>query len=122
MTTAVFDSGVVSSLTGDPSDAAFALDFVTRYRRLLPRRVSRIQETYAGADRDETLDAVLSLKVSSATVGAHELCELATRIEQHVRSDETVLAGSVAALLPDAAARVDQQLGAYLSYSVSSIR
>lgn len=122
MTTAVFDSGAVASLTGDPRDAAVARDLVTRYRRLLPQRVGRIQEAYAGDDRAETLDAVLSLKVSSATVGAQELCELATRIEHHVRTDETVLAGSLAALLPDAASRVEQQLTAYLFYSASSIR
>ena len=122
MTTSVFDPGAVSSLTGDPRDAALALDLVTRYRRLLPQRVGRIQAAYAGDDRAETLDAVLSLKVSSATVGAHELCELTTRIEHHVRAGETVLAGSVAALLPDAASRADQQLTAYLSYSASSIR
>lgn len=122
MTTAVFDSAAVSCLTGDPRDDVLAVDFVTRYRRLLPQRVVRIQEAYARDDLDETLDAVLSLKVSSATVGAHELGELSAQIELHVRSDRTALAGPVVALLPDAAARVDQQLSAYLFYSASSIR
>lgn len=115
MTATVFDATAVADLTGDPRDAAFACVFVTRFRGLLPERVRRIDAALSGGDRDEQLDAVLSLKVASATVGAGELCGLAAQIEQHVRRDELVLAAAVSALLPDAAARADDAFAAYLA-------
>jgi HPt (histidine-containing phosphotransfer) domain-containing protein len=114
VSTAVFDAGVVSCLTGDPRDAAFAPELVTRYRRLLPERVRRIGVALDAEDRDVTMDAVLSLKSSSALVGAGELHDLAVRIERHVRREEPAPARAVLALIADAAGRADRALAAYL--------
>ena len=111
----VFDASAVASLTGDPRDAVFGPQFVSRFRRLMPDRLGRIAVALAGEDVDEQLDAVLSLKVASSIVGAGELCELACRIEQHVRRAELALAAAVSALLPDAATRADQAFAAYLA-------
>lgn len=115
MTAPVFDETAVADLTGDPRDAAFAPQFVGRFRRLLPERVRRICAALAGDDVEEQLDAVLSLKVSSATVGAGELCELASLIEQHLRAGEVVLAVDVSARLADAVERADRAFAAYLA-------
>ncbi|HEU5036581.1 MAG TPA: Hpt domain-containing protein [Nocardioides sp.] len=81
----VFDATAVSSLTGHPDDRAFALVLVTRYRALLPERVRRIAVALAERETDDALDAVLSLKVASATVGARELAQIAERIERVLR-------------------------------------
>lgn len=111
----VFDATVVADLTGDPRDAAFGPQLVSRFRRLMPERVRRICAALAGDDVEEQLDAVLSLKVSSSTVGAGELCELASRIEQHLRRGELALALDVSAQLSDAADRADRAFAAYLA-------
>ena len=113
MTTAVFDAAAVADLTGDPRDAAFAVELVSCYRRLLPERLRRIAAALDGDDPAETLDAVLSLKSASAMVGACELGEVAARVEADVRAD-AVAAEAAERLLADAAARVDDELAAYL--------
>jgi HPt (histidine-containing phosphotransfer) domain-containing protein len=111
---AAFDADCVSSLTGDADDLEFAHVFVTRFRRLLPRRLRRIEAALAGQDLEQAMDAVLSLKVSSCTVGAEELCTLGGRIEDHLRRAD--LAGAVQASegLAGAADRTDEALAAYL--------
>jgi hypothetical protein len=118
-TTAVFDAAAVSSLTGHPDDAAFAVVFVTRYRRLLPERVRRVTLAVRADDLlddpHDALDAVLSLKVASSTVGTHELRELARRIEAEVRAGEQGVAIAATDLLPAAADRADRALGEFLA-------
>ena len=114
----VFDAAAVHSLTGHPDDAAFAVVFVGRYRRLLPGRVRRIalavRDEDLLEDRGEALDAVLSLKVASSTVGTAELGALAGRVETHVRAGDRAASIAAADLLPPAAARADEALGAFL--------
>ena len=118
-TSTVFDAAAVSSLTGHPDDAAFAVVFVGRYRALLPERVRRIAEAVRAADLlddpADALDAVLSLKVASSTVGTVELGVLAARVEAHVRLGDRPAAIAAADLLPPAAARADGALGAFLA-------
>lgn len=117
-TPTVFDAAAVASLTGHPDDAAFAVVFVTRYRRLLAERVRRIAVAVGADDLldepGDALDAVLSLKVSSSTVGTHELAELARRIETHVRAGDRPAALAVADLLHAAAERAHHALGSFL--------
>lgn len=112
---AAFDADAVSSLTGDPGDRAFAVVFVTRFRGLLPERVRRIGAALATDDVDEAMDAVLSLKASSATVGALELADLASDLQQHLRRGDVAQAMLVESLLADAVERADRALGRYLS-------
>jgi HPt (histidine-containing phosphotransfer) domain-containing protein len=111
----VFDPTAVASLTGHPDDPTFARVFVARYRTLLPTRLGRIARSLREHDLDEALDATLSLKVSSSTLGAGELEGLGARLEGHLRRLDLAAAGHVARQLPAAAARVDVQLAAYLA-------
>ncbi|GAB6987634.1 hypothetical protein [Nocardioides pyridinolyticus] len=118
-TAAVFDAAAVGSLTGHPDDAAFAMVFVTGYRRLLPERVRRIALAVRADDcmddPADALDAVLSLKVASSTVGTGELGALAALVETHLRAGDCAAAVAAANLLPPAADRADGALGAFLS-------
>jgi HPt (histidine-containing phosphotransfer) domain-containing protein len=113
----VFDPSLVSSMTGHADDLEFAYVFVTRFRRLLPGRVSRIQVALAGDDYDHpvAMDAVLSLKVSACTLGASELCSLSRRIEEHLRSADLPGAREAADELGDAERRAESALSAFLS-------
>lgn len=112
--TAVFDPAAVGSLTGDPDDGAFGAVLVERYRRLLPGRVRRVAATLAAGDPDDALDAVRSLRVSSATVGAHELAGIATRIERLVRRGDVTDAVLAETGLLAAARRADTALAGFL--------
>jgi hypothetical protein len=111
---AVFDAEAVSSLTGHPDDRAFGVVFVTRYRGLLPERVRRIAATLATGELVDAVDAVLSLKVASCTVGAHELAEIATRLERLLRRGDLAQAVLMETVLADAAMRTDRALGSFL--------
>jgi HPt (histidine-containing phosphotransfer) domain-containing protein len=111
---AVFDAEAVSSLTGHPDDRAFALVFVTRYRGLLPTRVRRIAAALASGEPDDAVDAVLSLKVASSTVGAQELTEIATRLEWLLRRGDLAQAVLLETALGAAAQRADDALGVFL--------
>jgi HPt (histidine-containing phosphotransfer) domain-containing protein len=111
---AVLDRTALHRLSRAVDDDVFVRKFAARYRELLPGRVARISTSLRGHDVDLVLDAVLSLKVSSATVGAQELAELAGVIEGEVRVFDLPAARTAAASLPPAALRADAALAAYL--------
>ena len=111
----VFDPAAVSSLTGHPDDGAFAVVLVTRFRGLLPERVRRIAAALAADEADDAMDAVLSLKVASSTVGAHELAGIAARLERLLRRGDLGQAVLVETTLAGAVQRADHALGAYLA-------
>lgn len=111
---AVLDRTALRRLSRAVDDDRFVRRFAARYRELLPARVTRISTSLRGHDVDLVLDAVLSLKVSSATVGAQELAELAGVIEREVRIFDLPAARTVAASLSPAALRADAALAAYL--------
>jgi HPt (histidine-containing phosphotransfer) domain-containing protein len=110
----VFDADAVRSLTGHPADRELATVLVSRYRGLLPTRVRRIADVLVAGDIVDALDAVLSLKVASATVGARELAEAAGRIENLLRRGDLAGATTAQVALPGAAARADRALVAFL--------
>ena len=85
----VFDARAVRSLTGHADDRAFARILVGRFRQLLPLRVRRIARAVQMADLDDAMDAVLSLKASSSTIGAVELHEIAVRVEGHLKGKDS---------------------------------
>jgi HPt (histidine-containing phosphotransfer) domain-containing protein len=111
---AALDPIALRRLSRAVDDDRFVRKFAARYRELLPGRVTRISASLQGHDVDLVLDAVLSLKVSSATVGAQELAELAGVIEGEVRIFDLPSARTAAASLPPAALRADAALAAYL--------
>lgn len=110
-----FDDAALLRLVGEVEDASFVSFFATCYRDMLESRVARIVRALLSADVDEALDATLSLKVASTTVGTRELAGLALVIEGDVRRHDVASARLTAARLPSAAARADQALAAYLS-------
>jgi hypothetical protein len=110
----VFDPDSISSLTGHADDREFAFVFVTRYRRLLPERLRRIISTLEG-DGAEAMEAVLSLKVASRTLGAGELAAIGARIERCLRRYDVAGAVEASLELAPAASRAERALTAYLA-------
>ena len=110
-----FDEGALRRLSHDLEDHAFVSVFAARYLEMLPTRVLRINNALHTADVEAALDATLSLKVSSTTVGTFELADLALTIEDNVRRLDVRAARATATQLPPAAVRADAALVAYLS-------
>ncbi|WP_246858545.1 Hpt domain-containing protein [Citricoccus sp. SGAir0253] len=78
MTTApVLDTDALDRLGAQLDDPAVLSAFIRRYAAMLDHRVERLRHALSHRDRDDWLDAVLSLKSSSAMVGAVGLSELA---------------------------------------------
>ncbi|WP_121258465.1 Hpt domain-containing protein [Nocardioides ferulae] len=116
-TICALDPGVLGRLGHDLDDARFAHDLAVRYRSMLTGRVRRVEQALRGDDHAETIEAVLSLKASSGTIGACELVAVATELEQAVRRLDLGSAIASGLQLGPAAARADQALAAYLAES-----
>ena len=101
----VFDPRALDRLGLDAADRAFAGVFAQKYRDLLASRISRIEEGLRTFDLTSAMDATLSLKVSSSTVGAVELAATAERIERAVRRQDLTAARREADSLPESARR-----------------
>jgi HPt (histidine-containing phosphotransfer) domain-containing protein len=110
----VFDARAVRSLTGHADDRAFARVLVGRFRQLLPLRVRRIAAAVQTSDHEDAMDAVLSLKASSSTIGAVELHAIAVRVEGHLKSRDVRAAIVAASELPAAEQRATRALTAFL--------
>ena len=114
-TICALDPGVLSRLGRDLDDARFARDLAVRYRAMLAGRVGRVERALHGDDHAETIEAVLSLKASSGTIGACELVTVATELEQAVRRLDLGSAMAAGLQLGPAAARAERALTAYLA-------
>ena len=112
---APFDVAALRRLSYVVDDRAFTWLFACRYRQMLIGRVARITTTLQRLDIEGALDAALSLKVASATVGTCELAALAHEVEADVRHQDVTAARTAASRLWPAAVRADQALGAYLA-------
>lgn len=117
---APLDESVLARLAGEVGDGAAAVLVASRYRQLLGHRVRRVTAALRRPDVECALDALLSLKVSSSTVGARELADLAGAVEAAVRRHDVSTARQHAGLLWPAAVRADQALGCYLGVGSSS--
>lgn len=110
-----FDEGALRRISREVDDRAFVWLFAHRYRQMLIGRVARINTALQRLDTETALDAALSLKVSSATVGTCELAELAQQVEGDVRRKDVTAARLSASRLWPAAVRADRALGSYLA-------
>ncbi|NYD42244.1 Hpt domain-containing protein [Nocardioides panaciterrulae] len=110
-----FDEAALRRISDEVDDRHFVWLFARRYRQLLIGRVSRITAALQRQDEDAALDAVLSLKVTSATVGAGELAALAAGLEDDVRRSDLAAARLRAGRLWPAAQRADRALETYLA-------
>jgi HPt (histidine-containing phosphotransfer) domain-containing protein len=111
----VFDPAALVSLTGHPDDDELALVVAGRYLRLLPERIRRVRAALRAHDPDTAMDAVLSLRVSSTTVGAGELAALGALIERHLRLVDLPAAYAAAQALGPAAERLEHALVDHLA-------
>ncbi|MFC4786446.1 hypothetical protein ACT8ZV_18360 [Nocardioides sp. MAHUQ-72] len=112
---ATFDETALRRISLEVDDRAFAWMFASRYRQMLIGRVARITTALQQVDVEAALDAVLSLKVASVTVGTCELADLAHQVEDDVRRQDVTAARLSASRLWPAAVRADRALGAYLA-------
>jgi HPt (histidine-containing phosphotransfer) domain-containing protein len=60
---------------------AVAEQFATDYGRMLPGRMQRITDAVRAGEREDALDAVLSLRTSSALIGALTMEHICTRLQ-----------------------------------------
>ncbi|MBT2585925.1 Hpt domain-containing protein [Arthrobacter sp. ISL-95] len=77
----------IQSLADELGNPKPALRFLTKYLAMLPQRVERIVHAVDDHDAEETTTAVLSLKISSAMVGALETEHQCRAIESMIRED-----------------------------------
>ncbi|WP_134767616.1 hypothetical protein [Nocardioides sp. 1609] len=113
-TTTAFDPATLHLLADDARGRSFVLDLVGTFRAMLHARVTRVVDGVLAADRAGSMDAVLSLKVSSTMTGAHQLAEIAGSVEGHLRRDDLPAARTEALLLPAAAARAEAAITRYV--------
>ncbi|WP_158677259.1 Hpt domain-containing protein [Arthrobacter sp. PGP41] len=82
------DTGVLQDLEDQLGRADLATNFVKDYAALWDQRERRLAVSLADEDCDAALDAVISLRVSSAMVGARRLAGLAQALERAVRKGD----------------------------------
>ncbi|WP_244930450.1 hypothetical protein [Nocardioides sp. W7] len=110
----VLHEATLRRLADDVEDEIFVDGFASRYQELLPARLDRIQHALEADDLEQAVDATLSLKVASSTVGTRELADLADCIFEDLRADDLAAALASAQVLPTVAERADAALAAYL--------
>jgi HPt (histidine-containing phosphotransfer) domain-containing protein len=81
-TTHVLDDDALHRLGEQLGDPDVLCGFLRRYLSLLDARIARLEQALAAADQADWMDAVLSLKTSSAMAGARALAEQAAELEQ----------------------------------------
>ena len=85
MTTApVLDTDALGRLGEQLGDPDILRRFVRRYATLLDQRVERLHRALATQDHDDWVDAVLSLKTSSAMAGATALSQAAAELQDYL--------------------------------------
>lgn len=82
MTTAsVIDTDALGRLGDQLGDTEVLCGFIRRYEAMLDQRIERLQCALAAQDHEDWMDAVLSLKTSSALAGAEALSRLAADLQ-----------------------------------------
>lgn len=77
----------LQALAEELGDSRPALRFLSTYLSMLPGRMLRISTGLCQGDREASMDAILSLKISSAMVGALETEDQCLAIETMIRED-----------------------------------
>lgn len=81
----VIDRHIFEQLSSELGSPEAARRLVARYLELLDGRIGRLAGACEADDDSAAMDAVLSLKVSSAMVGAVALRDLAAQVEDCLR-------------------------------------
>lgn len=83
MTTApVLDTDALHRLGEELGDADILCGFLRRYVAMLAQRIARLEHALAAQDHEDWMDAVLSLKTSSAQAGAPALAALVSGLQE----------------------------------------
>ena len=82
----VLDATVLDDLEKELAQTGLARSFAADYAQMWDQRLSRLADALEFQDRATGLDAVISLKVSSAMVGGLRLARLAEALEDAIRS------------------------------------
>lgn len=93
------DTAVLKVLEEQLGRSDLARNFAKDYSMLWGQRERRIVTSLEGEDRAEALDAVISLKVSSAMVGGLRLARLAEALEGAVREGDLRYGATVLAMI-----------------------
>ena len=78
----VIDRQIFEQLAGELASPEAARHIVALYLGLLDGRIGRLVGACVAGDESTAMDAVLSLKVSSAMVGAVAMRDLAAQVEE----------------------------------------
>ena len=89
-------------ILAEEAGACVAEKFLEDYLDLLPARTAAIVDGLTAEDREKTLDALISLGVSSAMAGASRVEDHARRLQRQVLSGHWPDATSAKALLSQA--------------------
>lgn len=111
----LLDVGVLTRLGDDVGGREAALSFAAAYLDLLASRVERVCAACAARDAYAAEDAVLSLRVTSAMVGAGPLMGLAAEVEAAVTRGDLATAETAAGALPQVAAATAAAVAAVLA-------
>ncbi|HET7399319.1 MAG TPA: Hpt domain-containing protein [Intrasporangium sp.] len=111
----LLDERVLARLGDEVGDREAALRFAAAYLGLLPTRVDRVCAACTASDSEAAEDAVLSLRVTSAMVGASLLMGLAAEVEMAVTRGDLVTARTAADGLPRVAAATAAAVAALLA-------
>ncbi|MFQ6484497.1 hypothetical protein [Brachybacterium epidermidis] len=81
-TTPVLNTEALAGLGEQLGDDGILHSFLHRYLAMLGRRIDRLESALRAADHAASMDAVLSLKTSSALAGAQALAELSAALQE----------------------------------------
>lgn len=84
---ALLEPAPLMALADDMGDPACAVNFLRDYLRMLPGRMARISTHLQEKDCEAAMDALLSLRVTSAMAGAQETERNCRAIEALIRSN-----------------------------------
>lgn len=109
------DPRVLAALAAELQDPAAAVTIARLYRDNLERRLARLDTACDQADLETAMDVALSLKVTSATVGALAVRSCAERVETRLAAGDWTAARSAAvavrAAAPATLGAIDALLG-----------
>ncbi|WP_347108892.1 Hpt domain-containing protein [Paenarthrobacter sp. S56] len=82
-----FEDRTLKALADELGDSQPVLRLLSTYLSMLPGRIGRIASGLCQNDPDASMEAVLSLKISSAMIGAHETEQQCRAMEYMIRED-----------------------------------
>lgn len=77
----VLDTDALGRLADQLGDPEILCGFIRRYESMLGQRVDRLHHALTAQDHEDWMDAILSLKTSSAMVGAAALSQLTADLQ-----------------------------------------